>query len=189
MKKKSFILSLVFLLLLGGMSITVSAAETNEESNKDKIIKEANNVAEQFGLKPTNDNDFKGKRLEFDSVEEFEAFLEEEEKSQEIQKTQTPSLVRASTTTNSWCDKNLTGKICVQAKVDRTSSGHITGVSKVHSWQEGFIFGITWKEIDTGYSYSVRSGSAWAVGEKTYGISIEGIPAGYTQKYTIKVHF
>ncbi|NBJ68926.1 MULTISPECIES: hypothetical protein [Clostridia] len=179
MKLKSFVASLCFIVFLGVGGITVSA-----ESN-DEILKEANKAAEKHGLETTDTSKFKGERLEFDSVEEFETFLQEQDKLEQ----QEPQIQLFATSNPSYCERNLTGKICVEGTVKRNSSGMITGVSNVHSYQSGVIFGITWKELYTDYSYSTRSGSLWAVGEKTYGIAIEGIPAGYVKKHTITRNF
>lgn len=182
MKLKRFIASLGFVVFLGGAGITVSA-ETNDE-----IIKEANKVAEEHGLEVTDTSNFDGERLEFDSVEEFETFLEEEEKKEQQAQQESPIQLFGSTDV-SYCDKNFTGKICVEGTVERTSSGMITGVSHVHSYQQGFVFGVSWNELYTDYTYTTRSGSLWAVGEKIYGIAIEGIPAGFKDKQTITRHF
>lgn len=181
MRLRGFIFTLAFFFFLGGMS-TVGATE---KENDDQIIEEANKVAEEYGLTPVVSNVFEGERLSFDSVEEFEEFLEKQEQAEKEEQ----QIQLFSSSTPSFCETNLTGQICVEAKVDRNSSGMITGVSNIHSYQKGVIFGITWSELYTDYSYTTRSGSAWAVGEKTYGLDIDGIPAGYTKKHTLTVNF
>lgn len=163
-----------------GNAVSASA----QEDGKDEIIKESNNVAKKYGLKPTQSNEFQGERLSFDSPEEFEEFLKGEKNAQNL----IQPLANATTNPKS-CQTNLTGQICVQATVKKNGQGYILGVSNVHSYQSGVVFGITWSQIDTGKSYSGKSGSAWALGQKTYGVDIGGFPAGYTKKEKMTVNF
>lgn len=185
--KKVVLFCSVFLLINFISISSISAESANADDSK--VIQKANEVAKEHGLNVEKTDDFKGKRLEFDSVKEFEEFLEKEKAQEEKQAKQAKKVQPLATTNPTYCERNLTGSFCVQATVDRNSSGLILGVENVHSYTSGVEFGITWTELYTDYSYGNRSGSAWAVGEKYYGVTIGGIPAGYTKKHTLTVNF
>lgn len=93
------------------------------------------------------------------------------------------------TTKPKYCEKYLGGSLCVQASVKRSTSGLILKVSKVHSYEHGIQFAVSWTQLYTGKKYSDHSGKAWAVGQRTWGASVGGFPIGYTDKKKLTVNF
>lgn len=208
MKKK--IIFTLFALVLAVFSFSplnsVSAVEKPEETVTTSQIK---GVADRNDLEIVNPNQIpKDQMLNFDSIEEFERFIEEDSQNQNNIILTEPSVVTgpiapknpmmimaASKDTSKlykYVERNLTGKITAYARVYRSSTGKVTKAT-LWSEQEGIIFGITYTPNDTASYYELNSkktgGTAYVKGSKLYGANVVGQPIGYKKSVTYKVPF
>ncbi|MBD8007281.1 PI-PLC domain-containing protein [Bacillus norwichensis] len=184
---------LVSMLSFGFDSFKVAAA-TNDEI----INSEVKEVAERNDLEIVDPNLIpKDQMVDFDTVEEFEKFIKEDEnviiEADQIENNSISLFAKAKESKKLYktIEYNGTGKIEAYARVTRKGKK----VTNVVVWSEqiGIIFGITYTPNDTASYYNLNSkktgGTAYAKGSKLYGASIQGQPVGYKKSVTYKVKF
>lgn len=158
------------------------------------IVQESNEVAEEYGYTPVSVDELPNdKMLNFNTVEEFEAFLKELENDYVAEQPDTIAILSrtsSSTKNYSYSEINLTGKITSYAKVTRNTNGIVSNV-KIWSEQTGIILGITWTEKTTWYDLntSKKGGNAYVRGTKLYGANVVGQAVGYSKSVTYTVPF
>lgn len=173
-------------------------------SAKESVPEGLNQLVDKYNLENVEFTDFDANEstLNFDTVEEFEAFLKNEEKesietpfvesSVELPKSSLITTLAASSTTKTYTYKEYTGvsTITAYAKVTRNSKGIVTKV-KVWSAQEGVAFPISYTQIDTDYTLnsSKKGGKAYVYGTKSYGVTVGGQGIAYSKSVTYTVPF
>lgn len=177
-----------------------SASEIVDE----KIAEEFDGLVEAYDLEEVefvNSEDLNG-TLNFETVEEFEAFLKtEEEKEMNDALVGTPSssqsgpimfAAAASTTPKTYTFKEYTGvsTITSYAKVTRNTKGVVTKVL-VWSSQTGVAFPISYTQTTTDYTLNStkKGGKAYVYGTKSYGVTVGGQGIAYKRSVTYTVPF
>ncbi|KIN32250.1 MULTISPECIES: hypothetical protein [Bacillus] len=206
MKKIVFIMTtLILVFSLSPYSGNGNVAVAEEKTSDEKIVNEANDIAEKYGFETVPEEKISTKNtLNFNSVEEFEKFLKEEsakdkalnaDKNVVKEVSENPvmflaaSKAKTTTKTYSYKEYNGTGYIGSYARVKRTG-GKVKSVN-VWSEQNGFIFGITWTQRTTWYNLNAKKtgGKAYVRGTKLYGMNVVGQPVGYSKSVTYTVKF
>ncbi|MEY8754003.1 hypothetical protein AB9M93_05420 [Peribacillus frigoritolerans] len=193
---KTIVLVLVIALSFSSFSINKASANEISKEEEQNIVEEANKVAEQYGLTPVSEDEIlNDQMLNFDSVEEFEEFLKQEQEQEGNGESNfgTPmiSLMAAGgTKTYSYRESNATGSITSYARVTRNTKGV---VSKVNIWSEqtGLVMGITWTQNTTWHNLNStkKGGKAYVRGTKLYGANVVGQTLGYSKSVTYTVNF
>jgi len=199
---KKYLFSLVSLIvLLSFVSLGLSDSKASAATDEETINSQLDNVAKEYDLEKVDPDLIpEDQRLNFDSVEEFEQFIKEQE-NDNIELSNEDAVVSSpifsalastsSTKTYSYTEYNGTGKIVSHARVTRKSSK----VSSVKIWSEqiGVIFGITYTPNDTASYYKLNSaktgGTAYAKGSKLYGANVGGQSVGYKKSVTYSIKF
>lgn len=168
-----------------------------------KIVEEFGELVETYDLEEVefvNSEDLNG-TLNFETVEEFEAFLKtEEEKEMNDALVGTPSsslsgpimFAAASPTPKTYTFKEYTGVsvITSYAKVTRNTKGVVTKVL-VWSSQTGVAFPISYTQTTTDYTLNStkKGGKAYVYGTKSYGVTVGGQGIAYKKSVTYTVPF
>ncbi|MDP9738943.1 UNVERIFIED_ORG: hypothetical protein QFZ59_000773 [Bacillus sp. B2I3] len=193
---KPIILTLVISLIFSSFSINKASANEISKEEDQNIVEEANKVAEQYGLTPVSEDEIlNDQMLNFDSVEEFEEFLKQEQEQEDNGEINFGSpmislMAAGGTKTYNYRESSATGSITSYARVTRNTKGVVSKVS-VWSEQTGFIMGITWTERTTWYNLNStkKGGKAYVRGTKLYGANVVGQPLGYSKSVTYTVNF
>jgi len=193
--KKNWWYVISFVFLVSFISFSFSSFKASAATNEEKIETELEEIAEKHDLEKVDPNLIpEDQRLNFDTPEEFEKFIQEQEKLTLEATPTNPNVISplsSNTKTYSYTEYNGTGKIIAYARVHRTNSK----VDSVKLWSEqvGFIFGITYTPNDTASYYKLNStkkgGTAYVKGSKLYGANVGGQPVGYKKSVTYSVKF
>ncbi|MFD9626234.1 hypothetical protein [Peribacillus muralis] len=190
-------LALVITLFFSSFSINKASANEISKDEEQNIIEDANKIADQYDLTQVSEDKIPNdSMLNFDSIEEFEEFLKQEQVQEDNGEYNLGSPIMISpmaaggTKTYSYRDSSATGSIRSYARVTRNTKGVVT---KVNIWSEqtGFIMGITWTQSSTWYNLnsSKKGGKAYVRGTKLYGANVVGQPLGYSKSVTYTVNF
>lgn len=172
-----------------------------EVTYEDPTASNLNQIAEGYGFTPSDPTVVPDEEMVFNTVEEFEQFLKEEEananlalNNEVIDLTGPEYSIAASGTTTktySYQDKALSHKITSYARVTRYSTTKKVKDVTIWSEQTGLVFGITWDEKTTWHTLNgtQTGGKAYVRGIKTYGMSVVGQSLGYNKSVTYTVPF
>lgn len=200
--RKSLYSLLGFVALLCAVFFVFSPSEKASAKESESVPEGLNELVDKYNLENVEFTDGNESTLNFDTVEEFEAFLKNEEKesietpfvesSVELPKSSLITTLAASSTTKTYTYKEYTGvsTITAYAKVTRDSKGKVTKV-KVWSAQEGVAFPISYTQIDTDYTLNSAKtgGKAYVYGTKAYGVTVGGQGIAYNKSVTYTVPF
>ncbi|MEB2356758.1 hypothetical protein [Bacillus pumilus] len=198
------------ILLFSISSLFVGGNYTKAEVQKeDKLtVSKANEIAKKYGFDIATDAKKNPENsLDFNSVEEFEKFLKEENakaSNGDLENDETDQGVigntvkalaakkakaKKSTKTYSFKEHNGVGYIASYARVTRVGS-KVSGV-KVWSEQVGLMLAITWTEKSTWHKLNAKKtgGKAYVRGTKLYGMNVVGQSVGYSKVVTFTVKF
>ena len=173
-------------------------------SASESIQGEVEGIVEGYNLENVEfvDDSSLENALEFETVEEFEAFLQAQEKSEinpdfsELEPlpvrtpTNLPTMDAGGTKTYTFKEYTGVSVITSYAKVTRSSRGIVTKVV-VWSSQSGVAFPISYSQNATDYTLysSKKNGKAYVYGTKSYGVTIGGQGVAYKKNVTYKVSF
>ncbi|MBD8028691.1 hypothetical protein H9636_18855 [Ureibacillus sp. Re31] len=193
MKKKLYsFLALSFLVC--GMFFVFSPLE--KASASEIVPEEFDGVVEEFDLKDVElvDADAIDSTLEFNTIEEFEAFLKAEEENEVNNVTTEESglITTFAAGTKTYTYKEYTGvsTITSYAKVTRDSKNKVTKVV-VWSSQTGLAFPIAYTQnaVDYTLNSAKTGGKAYVYGTKAYGVTVGGQGIAYKRNVTYTVSF
>ncbi|WP_239257386.1 hypothetical protein [Listeria ilorinensis] len=158
-------------------------------------VEDYNEVAKEHGMEPVDSelvDALEVSRLEFDSVEEFEAFLEAEEETEYETVVEVPKLLQASGTKtySTVISKTPVMTIKGYAKVTRNRSGVVTNVTK-WSQQTGVAWPIGWEHVTAYHSLnsSKKGGTTTIKGNRLYYIMVPKKELSYKRGTTAKINF
>ncbi|MBM7701080.1 hypothetical protein [Kurthia huakuii] len=199
--KKNLYSFLGFVALFCAVFFVFSPSE--KASAEESVPEGLNELVDKYNLENVEFTDYDANKstLNFDTVEEFEAFLKNEEK----ESIETPFMENpaelpgaplittfAASTTKTYTYKEYTGvsTITAYAKVTRSSKGIVTKVI-VWSDQEGVAFPIAYTHIASDYNLNStkKGGKGYAYGTKSYGVTVGGQGIAYKKSVTYTVPF
>lgn len=206
MKKITAIITFALLFfVIGGLGSSVLASE---KSSGNEIVNQANSLAEKYGFEAVSDENISTEAtLNFESIEEFEAFLKIEQEKDNINNDPENNIISKelnevaqiskqvmslAATTKTYTYKEYTGVsvITSYARVTRNSKGIVTNVN-VWSDQSGVNVPIKYLETTSWYTLnsSKKGGTATIKGTKFYGVNVVGQEIGYSKNVTYTVKF
>ncbi|OZS78954.1 hypothetical protein CF394_03430 [Tetzosporium hominis] len=196
---KKLMVVLAFALLFFVTNSLENKVFASELQNEEEFVETVNGVAEENGFTVISDPTLIPETtLKFDSVEDFEAFLETEKLKETNPTVFTPPTSKfefatlASTNPKTYTYKEYTGVsvITSYARVTRNTSGVVTKVV-VWSDQSGVTVPIKYAQTTAWYTLnsSKKGGTATIKGTKFYGVNVVGQELGYARNVTYTVPF
>ncbi|MFJ7849236.1 hypothetical protein ACIQXR_10365 [Peribacillus sp. NPDC097224] len=197
-KKLMYLIS--FVLLVSFVSFGFNGFKVSAATNNEDTMSEIEDIIENNNLELVDPNFIpENQRLNFDTIEEFEKFIQEDPSTFEDEnvmiedETNKISLFATTETlTNSYVEKSGFGKITSYVRFTKNKSTKKVSGVKIWSEQTGVLMGITYIPNDNASYYEMNStktgGKAYAKGSKLYGVNVVGQPVGYQKSvtYTIK---
>lgn len=183
-----YLIACILLVSFASLGLSNLSSKVEAASNDSSIDSQLSDFAKDNGLTKVDPNLIpEDKMMNFNSVEDFEKFIQKDESAtleSSVVSTTTSGLSfnvlsasSSSTKTYKTTEYNATGKITAYARVIRKSSKKVSKV-KIWSEQSGVIFGITYTPNDSASYYKLNSsktgGKAYAKGTKLYGANIGG---------------
>lgn len=198
-----YLIACILLVSFASLGLSNLSSKVEAASNDSSIDFQLSDFAKDNGLTKVDPNLIpEDKMMNFNSVEDFEKFIQKDESAtleSSVVSTTTSGLSfnvlsasSSSTKTYKTTEYNATGKITAYARVTRKSSKKVSKV-KIWSEQSGVIFGITYTPNDSASYYKLNSsktgGKAYAKGTKLYGANIGGQSVGYIKHVTYTIKF
>jgi hypothetical protein len=197
-KKLMYLIS--FVLLVSFLSFGFNGFKVSAATNNEDTMSEIEDIIENNDLELVDPNLIpEGQRLNFDTIEEFEKFIQEDASTFEGENAmiedETNKFSRLASTSvkiNKYIEHSGIGKITAYVRFTKNNSTKKVSGVKVWSEQTGILMGLTYTPNDTASYYKMNStktgGTAYAKGTKLYGVNVVGQPVGYQKSvtYTIK---